>query len=251
MEILLDSSPLSLTVIFSCICWLSTALGASIVTFFNSKATYVLNAFSGFAAGVMISASFWSLLNPSISLCEELNYSKIIPIVSFLVSAILVVLFTILLDKIFANKSKSILMFSAVTLHNVPEGLCVGVAFGAVNSGVNLISAITLSLGMAIQNFPEGASVSLPLLRDGIKKRNAFFLGQLSGAVEPIFAIIGYFLTTIVKAILPITLSMAAGAMITVAVGELIPDSITQNKTVGIIGCIIGFAIMSLLDVLA
>lgn len=235
--------------------YLITLLGASIVFFFKKISKNVMDAMLGFSAGVMIAASYFSLLAPAISYSDELN------LISWQVVAIGVTsggLLLFLADKIFnkllSNKNKRILMLvSSITIHNIPEGLAVGIAFGSVYYGINgatTLSAIMLAIGIALQNFPEGSAVSIPLLREGMNRKKAFFYGQLSAIVEPIFGVIGALLVLKVKILLPFFLSFASGAMIYVVVSELIPESQSnEKKELMAIFTIIGFTIMMILDV--
>lgn len=253
--------PLVLVLIASTFTWGITALGASMVLFFKNVNRRVLDLMLGFAAGVMIAASFWSLLSPAIELSSELGYIKwLYPALGFLFGGGFVVGASILLDRAIRMKKgvttpglkRSILLVCSITLHNIPEGLSVGVAFGAMALGVpgcDLIGATLLAIGIGIQNFPEGASVSLPLRREGASRAKSFFLGQASGMVEPIAAIIGFFLATTMRAILPFALSFSAGAMIAVVTSELIPEAAVSSKNLAVLGCIAGFLAMMILDV--
>ena len=209
----------------------------------------------------MIAASFWSLLLPSIELSEELGYIAWgLPALGFILGGLFVLLSDKFLDKTLSDKNsikkdslkRSILLVSAITLHNIPEGMSIGVAFGGISSGVSgmtLIGAIMLAIGIGIQNFPEGAAVSLPLRKEGFSRKKSFFIGQASALVEPISAVIGVILVLAVRSILPILLSFAAGAMITVAARELLPESISENKNLSTLGLISGFVLMMVLDV--
>ena len=250
--------------------WLLTALGAATVVFFKSPNPKILNLMLGFAAGVMIAASFWSLLQPAIERAEAAAGppAYLVATLGFLFGA----LFMWGSDKIvtYARRrmgsaqgnnttrlNKAIMLILSVTLHNIPEGLAVGVAFGALKNGgystETLMGAITIAVGIGLQNFPEGAAVSLPLRREGFSRRKSFLYGQASGMVEPVAGVIGALLVVYIEAILPFALSFAAGAMVLVAVHELIPecqenqDSQPYFATMGII---IGFASMMLLDVM-
>jgi len=250
--------------------WGVTALGAALVFFFKSINKIILNGMLGFAAGVMIAASFWSLLSPSIVMAEELGQTAWITAASgFLFGG----LFLYLVDKtlphlhmgldtsqsegVKTNWQRSILLVLAITLHNIPEGLAVGVAFGAVGLGVGgnatIAGAIALAIGIGLQNFPEGAAVAIPLRREGFSRKKAFFYGQASGLVEPIAGVIGAFTVITIKPILPYALAFAAGAMIYVVIEELIPEAQREeggSKTdIATIGCMIGFAVMMILDV--
>ena len=246
--------------------WALTALGAASVMFFKSPRQCVLNTMLGFASGVMIAASFWSLLQPAIEMAEKNNTlpSYIIVTLGFLSGAIFICISDKVVSRVvFKEKSvktsktcRIILLITSITLHNIPEGLAVGVAFGALKNNNNLMlfmGAVSIAIGIGLQNFPEGAAVSLPLRREGYSCKKSFFYGQLSATVEPIAAIIGALLVTIVEKILPFALSFAAGSMIFVAVHELIPEC-QQNKreqpysaTMGIVS---GFLTMMFLDVM-
>ena len=256
-----DLNPILQALIATTFTWGITLLGALMVCFFKEVNRKVLNTILGFSAGVMIAASFWSLLLPSIELSQELGYiSWVLPALGFIFGGLFVLLSDKFLDKTLSNKSdvnkaslkRSILLVSAITLHNIPEGMSIGVAFGGISSGVSgmtLIGAIMLAIGIGIQNFPEGAAVSLPLRKEGFSRRKSFFIGQASALVEPISAVIGVILVLAVRSILPILLSFAAGAMITVAARELLPESISENKNLSTLGLIFGFVLMMVLDV--
>ncbi len=261
MDLLENIPTVWLALIASVFCWLVTALGASLVFFFKKVNARVMNALMGFSAGVMIAASFWSLLSPAIDLGTELGYLPwLFPCTGFAAGGLFVIGAAKLLDKTVRmqndeqNKSKkrSILLVASITLHNIPEGMSVGVAFGAAAActpGSTVLGALILALGIGLQNFPEGASVALPLRRDGVSRRKAFLCGQFSGLVEPIAAMIGYFLCTAINAALPFCLSFSAGAMIAVVASELIPEAAGENKNLAAIGCIAGFIVMMLMDV--
>ncbi|MBQ7739649.1 MAG: ZIP family metal transporter [Eubacterium sp.] len=240
--------------------WMITALGAAVVLFFKEPKRKHLNLMLGFSAGVMIAASFFSLLEPAITQAEQLAGLKPCWIVfsGFLIGS----LFMVICDRavgLFKKEEKSntaFMLIMSITLHNIPEGLAIGVAFGALGSGEisneALMGAVTIALGIGIQNFPEGAAVSLPLRREGKTRLKSFLWGQASALVEPVSGLIGSALVIYVKSLLPYALSFAAGAMILVAVHELIP-ACQKNKgssyfsTLGIIS---GFSIMMLLDVM-
>lgn len=235
--------------------YLMTALGAAIVFFFKNISKNIMDAMLGFAAGVMTAASFFSLLAPAIEHCESLNLNPWLMItIGFLSGGLLLFLSDKIFNKILSRKNKRILMLiSSITIHNIPEGLAVGIAFGSIYyglTGATTISAILLAIGIGLQNFPEGSAVSIPLLREGMSKKKAFYYGQLSAIVEPIFGVLGAILVLKVRILLPFFLSFAAGAMIYVVVSELIPESQSnKKKEVMAIFTIIGFTIMMLLDV--
>ncbi|MFQ3620680.1 MAG: ZIP family metal transporter [Spirochaetales bacterium] len=246
--------------------WGVTALGAGLVFFFKEFNKKILDAMLGFAAGVMTAASFWSLLAPSIELSEDLGYLPWVPpLIGFLLGA----LFLKGIDKILPHLhigleteqaegvpttwKKSLLLVLAITLHNIPEGLAVGVAFGALGAGIpqaSFAGAVALALGIGIQNFPEGAAVSVPLRREGLSRWKSFLYGQASGVVEPIAGVLGALLVVIMRPILPYALAFAAGAMIYVVVEEVIPEAQgSGNSDFATMGAILGFAIMMTLDV--
>ena len=218
----------------------------------------------GFASGVMIAASIWSLLIPSIDMAKE---SNIIPYIPASVGFVVGMLFLLLLDKLVphihlestepegikSSLKKTTMLVLAVTLHNIPEGMAVGVVFAgmlAQNTGITLAGAFALSLGIAIQNFPEGAIISMPLKSEGMSKIKSFWYGTLSGIVEPVAAILTICLSQIVVPILPYLLSFAAGAMIYVVIEELVPEIKSEgNSSIGIFGVAIGFVLMMILDV--
>lgn len=233
-----------------------TALGASLVFFFKSVNKKVLDIMLGLSSGIMIAASFWSLLNPAISLCEELGRSGFFePALGFILGGSLIIFSDILLEKKnkFKNEDKkTFLLAFAVTLHNIPEGMAVGVAFGLISSnipGATLASACLLALGIGLQNFPEGACVAMPIRGSGESRKKAFLIGQASGLVEPIAGILGALFAIIIQNSLPLLLSFSAGAMIAVVCSELIPDAFEDNKTLASIGVILGFVLMMVLDV--
>ena len=261
MNLFGNLNPILQALIATTFTWGITLLGALVVCFFKEVNKKALNTILGFSAGVMIAASFWSLLLPSIELSEELGYIAWgLPALGFILGGLFVLLSDKFLDKTLSDKNsikkdslkRSILLVSAITLHNIPEGMSIGVAFGGISSGVSgmtLIGAIMLAIGLGIQNFPEGAAVSLPLRKEGFSRKKSFFIGQASALVEPISAVIGVILVLAVRSILPILLSFAAGAMITVAARELLPESISENKNLSTLGLIFGFVLMMVLDV--
>ncbi|MBU1020236.1 MAG: ZIP family metal transporter [Firmicutes bacterium] len=249
-----------------------TALGAAMVFPFKKVSKKVFNGMLGFSAGVMIAASFWSLLAPSISLATELNMISWVPaVLGFLGGG----LFLLLVDRflphlhlqsehaegVSSSWHRSILLVLAITLHNIPEGLAVGVAFGYAASAFDIATepalvtaaiggAIALAIGIGLQNFPEGAAVSVPLRREGMSRKKAFMIGQLSGMVEPLAGVVGALLALSMRNALPYALSFAAGAMIYVVIEELIPESQMMETTkIATIGAMIGFAVMMTLDV--
>ena len=237
-----------------------TAFGASFVFLFKKINKSIMDAMLGFSAGVMIAASFWSLLSPSIEMANSLNMiAWLVALIGFLFGGILLFIGDKIFPKIIKknenvkNFKKTFMLIFSITLHNIPEGLAVGVAFGALRynlHGATLISALILALGIGLQNFPEGTAVSLPLKRYGMSSKKAFLIGSLTGIVEPIASVFGALLVLKVQNILPFLLSFAAGAMIYVVVEELIPESQSNKcKDLMAIFTIIGFAVMMFLDV--
>ena len=262
--------PVQQALIATLFTWGVTALGAGMVFFFKSINKTVLNGMLGFAAGVMIAASFWSLLAPSIELAAELGQTPYITAASgfllgggflYLVDKLLphlhMGLDTSKAEGIKTHWQRSVLLVSAITLHNIPEGLAVGVAFGAVAAGIGgtatLAGAIALAIGIGLQNFPEGAAVSIPLRREGFSRTKAFVYGQASGIVEPIAGVLGAYAVLKIQPILPYALSFAAGAMIYVVIEELISEAQREEgglkKEIEKIGAMLGFAVMMVLDV--
>lgn len=232
-----------------------TVLGASIVFFFRKISKNVMDAMLGFAAGVMTAASYFSLLAPAIDHSVSLNLNPwLTTFIGFFSGGLLLFIADKIFNKLLNKKNKRILMLvSSITIHNIPEGLAVGIAFGSIFyglEGATTISAIMLAIGIGLQNFPEGSAVSIPLLREGLSRKKAFFFGQLSAIVEPIFGVLGAFLVLKMQFLLPFFLSFAAGAMIYVVVSELIPESQTnEKKELMAIFTIIGFSVMMILDV--
>ena len=245
--------------------WLTTALGASVVFWRRSFPQAFLDAMLGFAAGVMIAASYWSLLEPALKLAEGTAVPWMPVAVGFLAGG----LFLRALDAVLPHLHvgfrveeaegiptrwrRSVLLVLAVTLHNIPEGLAVGVAFGAVSAGIReaaLSGAVALALGIGLQNLPEGVAVSVPLRREGLGRLKSFWYGQLSGAVEPVAAVFGAALAASSLALLPYALSFAAGAMIFVVVEEVIPEAQRSGHAdLVTMACLVGFVSMMVLDV--
>jgi ZIP family zinc transporter len=259
-------SPIVQALLATCFTWFVTALGAGLVFFFKSIDRKILDGMLGFAAGVMIAASYWSLLAPAIEMAKESNAPAWVPAtVGFLLGGA----FLWLVDKVLPHLhigfpmedaegiktswQRSVLLILAITLHNIPEGLAVGVAFGALAANLpaaTLPGAVALALGIGIQNFPEGTSVSVPLRREGLSRLKSFWYGQLSGVVEPIAGVLGATAVLLMRPILPYALAFAAGAMIFVVVEELIPESQLEKHTdIATTGAMLGFAVMMTLDV--
>ncbi len=249
--------------------WGMTALGAALVFGTKKVPRKLLDAMLGFAAGVMIAASFWSLLAPAIEISEAGPLpSWVPPLIGFMVGGI----FLRLLDKVLPHLHpglpmsevegvetswrRSVLLISAITLHNIPEGLAIGVAFGAVGAGVSagvpaasLGAAIALAVGIGLQNFPEGTAVAMPLRREGMSRGKSFFYGQLSAVVEPIAAVVGALAVIVAAPILPYALAFAAGAMIFVVAEELIPEAKRGSPDIAAMSLMVGFSVMMTLDV--
>jgi ZIP family zinc transporter len=266
METFKNIHPIFQALIATGFTWFLTAMGAGVVFFFREINRRVLNGMLGFAAGVMIAASYWSLLSPAIEMANGLGIMPWMPAtVGFLLGGFFIWLIDRILphlhlgfptekaEGIHTSWKRSVLLVMAITLHNIPEGLAVGVAFGALAANLpsaNLAGAIALALGIGIQNFPEGTAVSVPLRREGISMLKSFWYGQLSGIVEPVAGVIGAAAVILVQPILPYALAFAAGAMIFVVIEELIPESqIGQNTDIATIGAMLGFAVMMTLDV--
>lgn len=263
---LMQFHPVIMALFATLFTWGVTAMGAAMVFLFKTIERRILNAMLGFAAGVMIAASFWSLLNPAIQMAEENGVAPWIPAVTgFLTGGA----FLFLIDRLIPHLHmglkisesegvktswhRSVLLVLAITIHNIPEGLAVGVAFGALAShysAASLAGAIALAIGIGLQNFPEGAAVSIPLRREGFSRLKSFWVGQLSGIVEPISGVAGAALVFFITPILPYALSFAAGAMIYVVVEELIPEAQQEQSTdLSTIGAMLGFTVMMFLDV--
>lgn len=263
-------TPILMTIICLSMIFLATTLGALLVFFFNKNFSDKLNnVIIGLASGIMIAASFFGLLQPSIDQADSQfgNLSFLVVVSGFLVGGLILYI----LDKIVPhfhqasneeegmhtkNMTKRTKFFLAVTMHNIPEGIAVGLACGLAFNGTSssntmslMMSAFSLALGIAIQNFPEGAAVSIPMLEDGVKKPKAFVLGMLSGLVEPIFGIIAVFIASSLTSILPFLLSLAAGAMFYVTIDELLPEARRGDYVhFGLWSFMIGFAIMMILE---
>jgi ZIP family zinc transporter len=245
--------------------WGVTALGASLVFGTRKVNRKLLDAMLGFAAGVMIAASFWSLLAPAIELSAEGSLPMWVPpLIGVLAGGI----FLRLLDRVLPHLHpwmpladaegihtswrRSVLLISAITLHNIPEGLAVGVAFGAAASGIpgaSLGAAVALAIGIGLQNFPEGTAVAMPLRREGMSRAKSFFFGQLSAVVEPVAGVLGAAAVILAKPILPYALAFAAGAMIFVVAEELIPEAKRGSPDIAAMSLMVGFAVMMTLDV--
>lgn len=258
--------PLILALCAGLFTWSITALGASVVFLTKEVNKKLLHTMLGFAAGIMVAASFWSLLNPCINMSRTMGIPAWLPAcVGFLAGCF----FLRIADKfiphlhlnepidhaegIKTNWKKTTLLVFAVTLHNIPEGLALGVAFGTLASSIdpiNLTAALALTIGIGIQNFPEGMAISLPLRTCGFSKAKSFLIGVFSGIVEPIAAVIGALIVVMIRPILPYALAFAAGAMMFVVVEELIPESQSEKHSdIATLGFILGFTLMMILDV--
>src|SRR5574344_292633 len=260
IEWFINQNIIIMTILATLFTWSITTLGSSIVFLFKKVNQTLMDGMLGFSAGVMLAASFWSLLEPSINLATTLNINAwLITFIGFISGCLLLLLGDYIYDKYLINKpnlesnKRIFMLIFSITIHNIPEGLAVGVSFGSLKSnipGATLIDALYLALGLGIQNFPEGSAISLPLRREGYSRFKSFIVGSLSGIVEPISAVLGAMLVLKTRYILPYFLSFAAGAMIYVVTKELIPES-QKNKNTNCITLftIIGFSLMMILDV--
>jgi ZIP family zinc transporter len=261
--------PVLQALLATCFTWGMTALGASLVFGTKSVPRKLLDAMLGFAAGVMIAASFWSLLAPAIELSAEGPLPEWVPpVLGFLAGGVFLRLLDRLLphlhpgmkvseaEGIHTSWRRSVLLVSAITLHNIPEGLAVGVTFGAVGLGISegvpgasLGAAVALAIGIGLQNFPEGTAVAMPLRREGMSRGRSFFYGQLSAVVEPVAGVLGAVAVILARPILPYALAFAAGAMIFVVAEELIPEAKRGSPDIAAMSLMVGFAVMMTLDV--
>jgi len=265
MEFFIGLPPVSQAFLATLFTWGMTALGAALVFGTKKVPRRLLDAMLGFAAGVMIAASFWSLLAPAIELSANGPLPEWLPpVIGFLLGGVFLRGLDFTLPHLHPGMKmseaegvdttwrRSVLLVSAITLHNIPEGLAIGVAFGAVASGLEgatLGAAIALAIGIGLQNFPEGTAVSMPLRRDGMSRRKSFFYGQLSGSVEPIAAVVGAAVVIVAQPMLPYALAFAAGAMIFVVAEELIPEAKRGSPDIAALSLMVGFAVMMTLDV--
>lgn len=245
--------------------WGLTALGASFVFFFKTMNRVLLDGMLGFTGGVMIAASYWSLLAPAIEMSTGEGFMKIVPVaVGFILGAMFLFGLDKLLPHLHINFKQSegvktpwqrtTLLTLAITLHNIPEGLAVGVLFGGVAAGVpeaTIAGAVTLAIGIGIQNFPEGIAVAMPLRRMGLSRRKSFMYGQASAVVEPVFGVLGALAVTFFTPVLPYALAFAAAAMIYVVIEEVVPETQQSGNTdIATLGFVAGFVVMMSLDVL-
>lgn len=264
IEYIKSLNPIIEALIATIFTWSITALGAALVFMFKKINKNIMDGMLGFAAGVMIAASFFSLLSPSIEMAKSLNMTPwIITTIGFISGGILLFIgdkvYNLIDNKLSKEKKentslkRSLMLITSITLHNIPEGLAVGVAFGSIIYGLNgatFESAALLALGIGLQNFPEGTAVSVPLRREGFSRKKAFFFGQLSGIVEPISGVIGALLVLKIRLLLPFLLAFAGGAMIYVVIEELVPESQTnEKKDLMALFTLIGFSVMMILDV--
>ena len=263
----LELDPVMQAFVATLFTWGVTAAGAAVVFFTRAVNEKLMDAMLGFAAGVMIAASFWSLLAPGIEMAEQLGHTPwLTAVIGFMGGGIFMRLTdkflphlhpSLNIDKsegIKTSWQRSTLLVLAITIHNIPEGLAVGVAFGAIAANLpsaTIGGAIALAIGIGIQNFPEGTAVSMPLRREGMTNGKSFFMGQASGAVEPIAGVIGALLVLKVQSFLPYALCFAAGAMIFVVVEELIPEAQKDYAHIDLVtmSIMIGFSVMMILDV--
>lgn len=267
VEFFQNFDPITQALIATLFTWGMTALGASVVFATKTLNQRLLDSMLGFAGGVMIAASYWSLLAPAIEMSDDHVIGSWFPAASgFLLGGVFLWGIDKILPHLHPNtpigqaegyypkqRKRSTLLVLAITLHNIPEGLAVGIAFGALANGgteASLAGALTLAVGIGIQNFPEGVAVSMPLRGEGMSRRKSFFYGQFSGMVEPIAAILGAIAVAFIEPILPYALSFAAGAMIFVVAEEVIPSSQEKgNKDLASISLMVGFVLMMILDV--
>lgn len=247
----LNCNVVGCVLIASLFTWFITSLGSAIVFFFKKVNSFVLDTMLAISGGIMLAAAIFSLLIPSIDSGNITTTS-----IGFILGGLLLIVGDIIFDKYLTKKKsnnikgikRSLMLIFSITLHNIPEGLAIGVAFGTKN---NLIGATILAIGIGIQNFPEGSAISLPLRREGLSRTKSFLYGFLSGIVEPISALLGFYMVTQISNILPLLLAFAAGAMIYVVVSELVPEcEKSKYKNLMSLLFLIGFVIMMLLDVI-
>ena len=259
---MLQLPPIWLTVLTSLFAFLITSIGGAMVFCFGKINKIFMQLILSFSAGIMIASSFFSLIMVAINQCDSLEQNPaFVCTAGVLVGIIFVVVCEIITDKIFLGTKRlggainqknkqAVLSAVAISLHNIPEGLCIGVAFAgaSVIGGNATMGALLLAFGIGLQNFPEGASVSLPLYNSSFSKKTSFAISVISGVVEPIFAVVGFYFTGLISSILPFLLSLAGGAMISVSCIELLPESLGDNKNIATIGLGVGFCFMMLLD---
>ncbi len=253
MDWLYNLSGWQLALIGTTFTWAFTAAGALLVFIYKNVSENAFSFMMSSAAGIMLASTFFSLLMPAIEMCE--NYAFLILTGGFILGGLLIIVTDIVIGKLHmfsdsAGKRSCAVMCIAVTMHNIPEGLAIGVAFGALASGqtAGAVAAVMLAVGIGIQNFPEGMCVAFPLRANGFSRVKSFMLGQMSGAVEIVAGVIGALAVQAVNGILPWALSFSAGAMLAVVCSELIPESFAQGKIKATIGVIFGFSLMMILD---
>lgn len=261
MNTFLNFSPFIQTLLATTFTFFVTALGASIVFFFKKVNKNLLDAMLGFSAGVMIAASFFSLLEPAKKMAENLNINVWLTcFIGFMMGGIFLFISDKIFDKLLNKKNnkstslkRSFMLILSITIHNIPEGMAIGIAFGSSFYGIDgatVLSASVLAFGIGLQNFPEGSAISLPLRREGISCFKSFLFGSLSGIVEIFAGLLGTILVLKIRTLLPIMLSFAAGAMIYVVIEELVPESQTnEKKDLMALFTLIGFSIMMILDI--
>ena len=249
IDFIKNLNPILLALLSTLFTFFVTSLGSALVFLFKKIKKDIMDISLSISSGIMLAASFFSLLNPSIELSNKLNISLIFVFLGFILGGLLILIG----NKIHNSNNKLSNLIFSITLHNIPEGLAIGVAFGSILyglEGANITSALLLALGIGIQNFPEGSAISLPLRGSGLSRSKSFIIGSLSGIVEPISGVIGAVLAIQIQYILPFLLSFASGAMIYVVIIELIPESQTnEKKDLMAFFSIIGFLLMMILDV--
>ena len=256
LTFLSNFSPILLALFGGIFSFFITSLGAIVVFLFKKVNKRLMNSMLSISAGIMIATSFFSLIKPAIDIFEQFKQNFFLTIfLGFICGSIFIFIGNIFFKNINIdskiNLRRCLILFASITLHNIPEGLAIGVAFGNMMYGGNLIAALTLTFGIALQNFPEGAAVSLPLRREGLSVKKSFLFGVISGIVEPIFAVVGALLVLKINFLLSFILSFAAGAMLFVTVLELIPESQSdEKKDLMAFLFIIGFSLMMVLDIL-
>lgn len=256
MSFIFSLNPIFQALLATIFTWSITALGSSFIFFFKKINKSFLDYLLGLSVGIMFASSIWSLLLPAIEMANTLNLNTLLIIsLGFLAGVLLLFISDKITELNKDNKAKRILMLIiSIVLHNIPEGLAIGISFGSILyglSGSSLVSAWFLTLGIGIQNFPEGLSISLPLRREGYSLKKSFFLGQLTGFVEPIAGVLGALIVLKIRLLLPFLLSFSAGSMIYVVICELIPESQkNKNKSLMTLITLIGFVIMMILEIL-
>jgi len=262
MQVFETMTPFQASLVCTLFTWGMTALGASIVFLFKTCKPWIMNLMIGSGAGVMIAACFWSLLAPALEMGEAAGQvAWLVPAFGLAMGTIFILLADMLLDCVCkqdtpsaqgCKNKRNLLLVVAVTLHNIPEGMVVGVAFGSAAmavTGTSVWGAVVLAAGIGLQNFPEGAAISLPLRSSGMSCSRSFFYGQLSGVVEPLAALLGVSTVAYMQHMVPFLMAFSAGAMIAVVMGELVPESANCSKHSSIIGFVIGFIAMMIMDV--